>query len=209
MAERRNPRCWQAIHRAIASCAWAILLAALPLASSAGQLDEELRCELLYRANIDQEARFSAIRSGISLDDLAKISRTVDAPNAERMRQIVDQHGWPGKSLVGDDGAHAAWLLVQHATHDVELMQRCLALLESAVAAGEASSKDLAYLTDRVRVRQGKRQLYGTQYRDGLDGQTVLEEIEDAEHVDERRRAVGLPSMAEQHRAIEQAYRRK
>jgi hypothetical protein len=44
--------------------------------------------------------------------------QAVDAANTARMKRIVAERGWPGRSLVGDDGAQAAWLLVQHADHD-------------------------------------------------------------------------------------------
>jgi hypothetical protein len=39
--------------------------------------------------------------------------------HTERMREIVANHGWPGRSLVDEDGAHAAWTLVQHAYHAI------------------------------------------------------------------------------------------
>src|SRR5205085_1172028 len=73
--------------------------------------------------------------------------------------------GWPGKSLVGVDGANAAWLLVQHADQGRAFQKRCLPLLEAAVKKGEATGVQLAYLSDRVRVGAGEKQVYGTQFR--------------------------------------------
>jgi hypothetical protein len=32
--------------------------------------------------------------------------------------EILDTYGWPGKRLVGDDGAEAAWMLALHAMPD-------------------------------------------------------------------------------------------
>ena len=32
--------------------------------------------------------------------------------NTARLREIVDEHGWPGRSVVGKLGADAAWLLL-------------------------------------------------------------------------------------------------
>ena len=42
--------------------------------------------------------------------------------------------------------------------------------LEDAVAHGDASPRDLAYLMDRVLTHRGQPQIYGTQYlvRDGV-----------------------------------------
>ncbi len=31
-----------------------------------------------------------------------------------RLQEIVAEHGWPGRSLAGEDGADAAWLVLQH-----------------------------------------------------------------------------------------------
>ena len=171
--------------------------------SGASRHDAVLRGELLAMCDVDQR-----VRQGFGPHMNAEIAaemQAVDARHTSRMRAIVAKHGWPGRSLVGDDGSHAAWLLVQHA--DSAFMAQCLPLMKSAVAAGEAFGKDYVYLLDRVLMQQGKPQIYGTQFTFAVDGQLVLHPIEDAEHVDERRRAVGLPSMAEQERVIREVYR--
>jgi uncharacterized protein DUF6624 len=171
--------------------------------SGASRHDALLRRELLAMCDVDQKVREN-FGSHMSAATVAEM-QAVDARHTSRMRAIVAKHGWPGRSLVGDDGAHAAWLLVQHA--DSAFMAQCLPLMKSAVAAGQAFAKDYVYLLDRVRMQQGKPQIYGTQFTSAADGKLVLHPIEDAEHVDERRRAVGLPSMAEQERVIREVYR--
>jgi hypothetical protein len=120
------------------------------------------------------------------------------------MQAIIKQHGWPGKSLVGTDGAHAAWLLVQHADHDRPFQKRCLGLLKVAVQKGEATGEQLAYLTDRVRVGEKKPQVCGTQLR-WADGQLQPQPIEDEGNVDRRRKTVGLHPLADYLRVAEQA----
>ena len=152
---------------------------------------------------IDQRVRqgFGPQMSPETVQEMAAI----DAKNSARMKAIVTQYGWPSRSLVGDDGSHAAWLLVQHA--DGAFMAECLPLMERAVAVGEAFAKDYVYLLDRVLMQQGKAQVYGTQFTFAADGRLVLHPIEDAEHVDERRRSVGLPSMAEQEEVMREVYR--
>jgi hypothetical protein len=94
-------------------------------------MDEKLRTELLRRVATDQEAR-------LTLDAAAMAA--VDGENLPWLRQVIADGGWPGSSRVGEDGANAAWLLVQQ-----------------------------AYLTDRVLLHEGKAQEYGTQAiaRDG------------------------------------------
>lgn len=171
--------------------------------SGASRHDPALRRELLAMCDVDQRVR-QGFGSRMSAETVAKV-QAVDARHTSRMKAIVAKHGWPGRSLVGDDGSHAAWLLVQHA--DSAFMAQCLPLMERAVAAGQASGKDYVYLLDRVRMQQGKPQIYGTQFTFAADGQLVLHPIEDAEHVDERRRAIGLPPMAEQEKVMREVYR--
>src|SRR3546814_13780913 len=86
----------------------------------------------------------------------------VDVSNQERLAEIFDEHGWPGWSLVGQDGSTAAWAIVQHADLDLDFQRRGQELLEAAVDAGAASPGALAYLHDRVLVAEGQPQVYGT-----------------------------------------------
>lgn len=162
--------------------------------------DEALRLELLSRQARDQSMRHAMLFKyppGVPIepDDLSRW-RAVDTENTARMKEIIAEHGWPGRSLVDEDGALAAWLLVQHADEDVPFQQRCLELLRAAVAAGEASARHLAFLTDRVRLHEGRPQVYGTQLTMG-DGKLEPTDLEDPERVDARRAAVGLGPLAE------------
>jgi hypothetical protein len=96
---------------------------------------------------------------------------------------------------------------VQHADHDREFQRQCLQLLQAAVAAGDSRPIELAYLTDRVRVGEGRPQVYGTQLT-LVDGELVPQPIEDEAHVDERRGAIGLEPLAEYIASTKAYYRR-
>jgi hypothetical protein len=146
-----------------------------------------LRSMLLVMEKDDQGARESEDEQAIMASD----ERTTKA-----LKDIVAKHGWPGKSLVGKDGAHAAWVIIQH-SRDIAFQKACLEKLELAVAQGEAQAVEHAYLYDRVAVNSGRPQRWGTQF-DGLKPYP----IEDAEHVDERRKAIGLSTMAEYERFL-------
>jgi hypothetical protein len=166
-------------------------------------MDEELRTELLARMAEDQRIRqdvMSASRSadGLLPDDLAAEWERIDRANTTWLSEVVDARGWPGRSLVGDDGAQAAWLLAQHSGRNRDLERKFLSLLRAAVADGEAKSSQLAYLEDRVRIHEGRPQLYGTQFRRvGIGSDAEPSPIEDPDRLDERRAAVGLPPFAE------------
>lgn len=120
----------------------------------------------------------------------------VDSLNMAWLKAVVAERGWPAASRVGERGAHDAWLLAQHADRDRAFQREVLALMETAVAEGEASGSDFAYLTDRVRLGAGELQVYGTQYT-VVDGDPVTLRLEDPGSVDARRASVGLAPLAE------------
>ena len=125
------------------------------------------------------------------------------ARHATRLAQILSVHGWPGKSLVGSDGANAAFLIAQHADHDVAFQRRCLELMEPDTKTGEVSRIDYAYLTDRVRVNEGRPQLCGTQTERAPGGRLRPKPVEDPKNLDKRRKALGLMSQRKYLRTLE------
>ena len=78
--------------------------------------------------------------------------------------------------------------------------------MQKAAASGEASPDDVALLTDRVLIRQGKKQLYGTQFQSIKDGRVTFMPIENEGDVDKRRESVGLPPLSEYRQQIIGAY---
>lgn len=171
-------------------------------------INRELRDELLARQTKDQDIRTRAMAAAQPLaKPLLDEWTRIDHENTEWMKTALAKHGWPGKSLVGEDGANAAWLLVQHADQDKPFQHQAITLLEAAVKTGEASGQQLAYLTDRVLTGEGKPQRYGTQFHQ-VDGKMVPMAIEDPARVDERRAAVGMGTLAEYTAIIEANYKR-
>lgn len=168
--------------------------------------EPQLARELLRRMALDQRLRneIEKLMRGVPpgqhgprLDSLPpELNMNIDADNTAFMQEVVDKHGWPGKSLVGEEAANAAWLLVQHADQKPEFQNRCLPLLQAAFETGDVTGQQLAYLTDRVRVAQGKPQVYGTQFV-GFGDDAKPAPIEDEANVDQRRKKVGLQPLAE------------
>ncbi len=168
---------------------------------------EALRLQLVAMAGNDQEIRsqiFSKPVNEITPQERDQLA-ALDRANAARLGEILVAHGWPGKSLVGEQASDAAFLIVQHA--DADLQRRALPLLEQAYQSGEATGQQLAKLTDRVRLNQGKPQLYGTQVVFSSDGEMTVEPIEDESRLDERRAKLGLSPHAEYLKSLAQAYR--
>jgi hypothetical protein len=172
------------------------------------RFNASLRQELLKREARDQRLRHEAIARGGKPGDWA-LTESDDRDNLRWLKAMLDRDGWPTVTTVGEDGAKAAWLLVQHADKDPGLQARALLLMQEAVSRNEASASELAMLTDRVLLAQGKPQRYGSQFDSLADGSMVLRPTEDMQGLDARRAAVGLPSMEEYRKALSEAYRKQ
>jgi hypothetical protein len=156
-----------------------------------------LREELLGLAAEDQRVRAELAATGCLYDGYHPRMEMVHRRNASRLTAIIDRHGWPGRTLVGADAAHAAWLIAHHAIGHPTLQRRALQLMRAAAAAGDVPLLDLAMLEDRIRACEGRPQRYGTMYDWDASGEMSPLPIEEAERVDDRRRAVGLGPLAE------------
>jgi hypothetical protein len=157
-----------------------------PTPASTEAADPELRRELLAMLAADQKDRADP-EAGVGGDQ----ERT------ERLAQIVAEHGWPTRTLVGEDGATAAWAIAQHSDLDPVFQRRMLELMGRAAASGEADRGEFAYLTDRVAANAGQPQTYGTQMGCGPDGKPQLAPLAEPDRVDQLRAEAGLPALAE------------
>jgi hypothetical protein len=160
-------------------------------------MNTTLREELLAMQAEDVRVREELAREGVLGEGYEPRMEEVHRRNAARLEAIVNEHGWPGRTQAGDDGAEAAWRTLQHAIGRPDLIRLYLPLLQQAAAAGEIPDWQPAYLLDRIRFFEGKPQVYGTQYDWDEEGFTKLWPVEDPEHVNEKRKRVGLPPLAE------------
>jgi hypothetical protein len=153
---------------------------------------------------LDQTARIAFTASAVTDTALMRSILAIDSVLTARLRDIVREHGWPARSLAGEAGARAAFLIVQHSPSNA-FQREMLPHIIAAADAGEASRADAAMLEDRVLTDEGKPQRYGTQFRI-VAGELVAYPIEDPATLDERRAAVGLMPMAEYVKLLEQTY---
>ena len=160
-------------------------------ASPAASFHQALHDELIAMLQRDQAGRTGGA------DTEGDIART------ERLKQIVAQHGWPTFDLVGRDGGDAAWAIAQHADADPAFQKQALGLLTAAAERGQASWGNVAYLTDRIAVAEGRPQTYGTQIGCGPGGPQPNTPIADRDTVDERRAKAGLAPLAEYYAEVE------
>ncbi|MBA3645273.1 MAG: hypothetical protein H0W63_03775 [Gemmatimonadaceae bacterium] len=158
--------------------------------------DAEVRTELLEMYARDQKVREGFGPAAAANDTMyGKRMVALDSIHTARLKKIVSKSGWPGRSRVGENAAHAAWILLQHSA-DRAFQKLMLAELLLEKSKNEVAPSELAMLTDRIRTEDGLKQLYGTRF-DIVDGVLVLFPIEDEQNLEQRRTAAGLPPMKE------------
>jgi hypothetical protein len=132
------------------------------------------------------------VQAGWEIDgDLASSSATNDSVVIAQLKKLASTRGatWPTRSIAGAKGTRAVWLL---AHRDTGLARAALKRMMEA-GPDESNSADVVTLEDRLRLQSGRKQLYGTQFRAGADGQLIHAPMEDSAHVDLRREEAGLP----------------
>lgn len=125
------------------------------------------------------------------MDSLWVLQSYSDSVNTVFISNLIDERGYPGKSMVGSDLASTAFLVIQHA--DIEVQQKYLNIIKAAADAEEVRWSSVALLIDRINLRTGKAQIYGSQVsRDEETGEHYFSEIENPDKVDSLRATVGL-----------------
>ncbi|MDC8103415.1 DUF6624 domain-containing protein [Chryseobacterium sp. PTM-20240506] len=159
--------------------------------------------------NEDLELRDQLIKRGELGEGYHKEMEQLHNRNAKKLNDIMDIIGYPGIDKVGKEASEAAWLIIQHAIGQPELMRKCVRLLKDAVDEQKADPKNLAYLSDRIAVFEGKPQLYGTQFDWNENGEMVPNFIDNITKVNERRKSVGLNTLEEQTAIIREQVKRE
>ncbi len=140
----------------------------------------------------EQKLRFKAMEESGGANERGiydELVYLVDAINNFRIKEIIGEHGYPTHKLLGKQGMKDFWLLVQHQDEDLELQQSCLSNCDFA-------SIERAYLTDRILLAEGKKQIYGTQFT-RKNKKLVLRPVRNRKDIDKLRKKAGLETLAE------------
>ena len=159
-------------------------------------IHEELRRELLDMRGEDMRVRQELLESGELGGPYVPRMEAVHIRNATRLRELIALHGWPDETIAGEDGAEAAWFIVQHAIGEPEFQREMLSLLQACARAKRVPPWHAAYLEDRIAMYEGRPQAYGTQWIDDpRDGRIRPWSIAEPDRVNELRAAVGLGAL--------------
>ncbi|PXW18032.1 hypothetical protein C8D70_101358 [Chryseobacterium sp. CBTAP 102] len=160
--------------------------------------DKPLQAELLAILEEDQKYRIQMNETqkkfgpeSKEMNDLWKITIQKDSINLLKVKKILDEKGWVGKDKVGAQANSALFLVIQHS--DLETQKKYLPMMKEAVTKGNASSDSLALLIDRIEIREGRKQIYGSQIGTNPHNKALyVLPLIDPDNVDKRRKEVGL-----------------
>ncbi|ROH87509.1 hypothetical protein EGI15_21045 [Chryseobacterium cucumeris] len=161
-------------------------------------IDKPLQAELLAILDEDQKYRVQMSETqkkfgpnSKEINDLWKITNQKDSINLIKVKKILDEKGWVGKDKVGAQANSALFLVIQHS--DLETQKKYLPMMKEAVTKGNASPGSLALLIDRIEIREGRKQIYGSQIGINQSNNTYyILPLTDPDNVDKRRTEVGL-----------------
>lgn len=115
--------------------------------------------------------------------------------NEKRIREILDQFGWPTKEMAGEQGNWTICNVIQHADNAVRL--EYLPLMRQAVKDKKLEPRFLVRAEDRIATERGDLQIYGGQMKYYPETKSFnLWPVFEPENIDKRRTAIGLDSIA-------------
>ena len=124
----------------------------------------------------------------------------IDGAHTRELKRWVRRNEWPTRSAYGRRSMLNAWLIVQHADHDLEFQKVVLRQLGDRARRGEASKSHYAYLWDRVAVNEKRLQKFATQGRCvAPNAWEAWPSVEPAK-LDQRRARMGLEPYADYRR---------
>jgi hypothetical protein len=152
-------------------------------------LDSIYTEDQLYRSK-SRDVREQYGRDSEEMRSLWDTIQEKDALNLILVKKILDEQGWLGTDVVGYQGNSTLFLVIQHS--NLETQEQYLPMMREAVEKGNAQGSSLALLEDRVALRKGELQIYGSQIGIDQDGGYYISPMIDPDNVNDRRATVGL-----------------
>lgn len=150
----------------------------------------------------DQKYRFEWVKlekegaSKETLDSIKYIVQSKDSSNLVFAEHLINEYGWLTPQDVGIQGSQALFLIIQHA--DLKTQKKYYPLIKQAEREGNILSSNVAILEDRIAIREGRNQTYGSQgYYDRQKQKTFIYPLQNLEDLDSLRKSMGLQPMKE------------
>ncbi|MDR0660311.1 MAG: hypothetical protein LBG19_05815 [Prevotellaceae bacterium] len=166
---------------------------------SVGEKDQSIRMELI-------EAVAKAQETGDinRLDSLLIQMKVIDKENQAFVESVLDSAGWVAG--LSNEANSAIFLVIDHANLDFQ--KKYIDLVKAQSEAKVISASQYVTLLDRVLMKSGKPQQYGTQTV-SVNNETFLWTVSDPDNLNRRRAEVGLMPIEDYLLLVEKTYGNK
>ena len=171
-------------------------------------MNEKLKSELVRMVEEERRLNEELANNGSLYEGYPPRIRELHLNQANELERIVETVGWPKSSMVGKEGADAAWLILQHSISRPDFIKKCFPIFQSAANEEEASARHLSCLIDGICYFSRKPQVYGNYFDWNENGEFGPWIIEDPDNVNERRAQVGLNTLEERIKEMEDDLRK-
>lgn len=143
----------------------------------------------------EDQKNIELLRQGkISEEEFKKINKHI----SKSFFDIFKNKGFPCKNTSNEEGYGAGIILTLHQPlENIKIIYE-----EIKNKKGCVENKDEAFIVDKIRIQEGKKQKYGTQYKI-VEGKIEFLPIEDEAKVNNLRAEIGLESIEEYKRKAE------
>jgi hypothetical protein len=152
--------------------------------------ETNIKVRLEYRELLKDPA--DAKKRQAKFEEMEKI----DADDTAYLIKLVKDVGWIDEKRFGQKAVNSAYLIVMH-TRDFGVMRSVLPEIEKEVKAKRFDPEQYAGLHDRYRGLVAEPERYGMHVNVTEKGRLFVGPLEDRKRVDEFRKAIGLPPLAE------------
>lgn len=128
--------------------------------------------------------------------DLSSIQTALDRSNFEYLASVMDQHGYPGKTMVGEPTNLVGYEILKR---QPEAIENYILMLQDFAESGELPMTHYATLEDLLLMYKQEPQKYGTQGYIDSSGNPYIWPIDNPETMNERRAKVGFTTTIEEY----------
>ena len=133
----------------------------------------------------------------ISRDEFLKRSLQI----TENFKLYLNKNGFPFKNKEPYEVYKAAFVLSLHTNPEFLMV---VETIFNNAEEGAVDPEHRAYFVDKLRLYEGKQQLYGTQFKRLPDKSIEFLPIEEPKNIDVRRKEIGLSTLEEYKKLAEQ-----
>jgi len=162
--------------------------------------DQALKSEILQ-----MKSNLATLSTPQSQGRSASPSPEQTQKTVERMCAILRSEPWPSNTTVGEDGA-SAWIRLVKTYFSPQLQVALVPVITTGVDKDQIKKDgELASLIDRLRLKAGMPQIFGTQAV-ANNGFIVISPLYSAEQVDALRAEYGMAPLRDYIRALQSSY---